>query len=135
MRFLLHTLPLLAGALLAGSAYAHPPARDGACPVERPEAQRATVHTHGVERGESLGTIAARYGTSVRVLAAANGLDSDTALKTGQRLVVPLHLRPGGGDDWLRYARSVKQPGSLHLYTYTSRFQGRVLAQGRVLPD
>ena len=136
MRFLLQTLPLLAGALLVGPAYAARPfARDGACPVERPEAQRATVHTHSVARGESLRSIAARYGTSVRVLAAANGLDSDAAIKTGQLLVVPLHLRPGGGDDWLRYARSSKQPGSLHLYTYTSRFQGRVLADGRVLPD
>jgi LysM repeat protein len=135
MRFLLHTLPLLAGALLAGSAYALPPARDGACPVERPEAQRATVHTHRVARGESLGSVAARYGASVRVLAAANGLDSETTIKKGQLLVVPLHRRPGGGDDWLRYARSSKQPGSLHLYTYTSRFQGRVLAHGRVLPD
>jgi len=148
MRFLLHTLPLLAGALLVGSAYARPPARashrgvevtkprtDGACPIERPEAQRATVHTHRVARGESLGSIAARYGTSGRVLAAANGLDSETAIKKGQLLVVPLHRRPGGGDDWLRYARSSKQPGSLHLYTYTSRFQGRVLAHGRVLPD
>jgi len=136
MRFLLQTLPLLAGALLVGPAYAaRPSARDGACPVERPEAQRATVHTHSVARGESLGSIAARYGTSVRVLAAANGLDSDAAIKTGRLLVVPLHLRPGGGDDWLRYARSSKQPGSLHLYTYTSRFQGRVLADGRVLPD
>lgn len=147
MRFLLHTLPLLASALLVSSAYALPPMRashqdversprnDGACPVERPEAQRATVHTHTVARGESLGSIAARYGTSVRVLAAANGLDSETAIKTGQRLVVPVHLRPGGGDDWLRYARSPQQPGSLHLYTYTSRFEGRVLADGRVLPD
>jgi LysM repeat protein len=135
MRFLLHTLPLLAGALLVSSAYALPPARDGACPVERPEAQRATVHTHRVARGESLGSVAARYGTSVRVLAAANGLDSETTIKKGQPLVVPLHRRPGGGDDWLRYARSSKQPGSLHLYTYTSRFQGRVLAHGRVLPD
>ncbi len=135
MRLLLHLLPLLAGALLAGSAYAAPKARaDGACPVERPEAQRATVHSHRVVRGESLSGIAARYGTSVKVLRAANGLDSET-IKAGQRLVVPLRLRPGGGDDWLRYARSPKQRGSLHLYTYTSRFQGRVLADGRVLPD
>jgi hypothetical protein len=69
------------------------------------------------------------------VLRAANGLDSETALKAGQQLVVPLHLRPGGGDDWLQYARSSKQPGSLNLYTYTSRFEGRVVADGRVLPD
>lgn len=135
MRFLLHTLPLLAGALLVGSAHAHPSARDGACPVERPETQRATVHTHRVERGETLGSIAARYESSVRLLRAANGLDSETAIKAGQRLVVPLRFRPGGGDDWLRYARPSKHPGSLHLYTYTSRFQGRVLADGRVLPD
>lgn len=141
MRFLLHLPPLLAGALLVSSAHALPPAQhhqprsDRACPVERPAAQRATVRTHRVARGESLGSVAARYGTSVRVVAAANGLDSETAIKTGQRLVVPLHLRPGGGDDWLRYARSSKQPGALHLYTYTSRFQGRVLADGRVLPD
>jgi LysM repeat protein len=165
---LLYTLPLLASALLVGSAQARPPARtthrgveaaprkahasrrhganvgrsvergkarsDGACPIEHPEAQRATVHSHRILRGESLGGIAARYGSSARVVAAANGLDPKAPIKAGQVLVIPLHLRPGGGDDWLRYARSPKHPGSLQLYTYTSRFEGRVMANGRVLP-
>ena len=169
MRFLLNIVPLLASALLVGSAYALPPARashraveapprskhesrksraaevvrstkrhksrkNGACPIEHPEAQRATVHTHRIKRGEFLGGIADRYGTSVRVLAAANGLDPKATIKAGQLLVVPVHLRPGGGDDWLRYARSSKRPGTLDLYTYTSRFKGRVMAHGKVLP-
>jgi LysM repeat protein len=80
-----------------------------------------------------LSGIAYRYGTTVRALAAANGLSTDDSLQAGQELVIPRPARLGGGDDWLKYVRPAKEPGHLNLYTYTSRFSGPVLAQGHVL--
>jgi N-acetylmuramoyl-L-alanine amidase len=50
-------------------------------------AARAGVHV--VRRGETLGGIAARYGTTVEVLAEANGLTDPGFIVAGQRLAVP----------------------------------------------
>jgi len=44
--------------------------------------------THRVRSGETLGTIAARYGTSVSALKAANGIRG-TMIRAGQRLRIP----------------------------------------------
>jgi LysM repeat protein len=109
--------------------------KDSACPIQQPELKRLTLRSHRVARGDSLSGIAYRYGTSVRALAAANGLDPDDRVQTNRLLIIPQHARPGGGDDWLKYARPPKQPGKLELYTYTSRFSGPVVADGRVLPS
>jgi len=45
--------------------------------------------THIVRAGESLWTIARRYGTTVRAIAAANDIDPDKALRVGTRLDIP----------------------------------------------
>jgi len=111
------------------------PVKDSACPIEQPELKRLRLRTHRVVKGDSLSTIAYRYGTSVRALSAANGLAPNERVQTDQRLIIPQHARPGGGDDWLRYARPPKQPGHLDLYTYTSRFKGPVVAEGHVVPS
>jgi murein DD-endopeptidase MepM/ murein hydrolase activator NlpD len=76
---------LLAGAALCGllvvSAAAAPPAK----PVA-PTAPRV----HEVTRGDSLYSVARRYGVTVAALVAANRLPSDrVTLKLGQHLVIP----------------------------------------------
>ncbi len=43
---------------------------------------------HVVQRGETLYSIARRYGTTVEALRALNGIDSDNAIYVGQRLVI-----------------------------------------------
>ncbi|MGH2819365.1 MAG: LysM peptidoglycan-binding domain-containing protein, partial [Actinomycetota bacterium] len=47
---------------------------------------------HVVSRGETLSGIAARYGTSVSVLASANGLGNPDALVVGQALRIPARV-------------------------------------------
>ena len=79
-----HARPL-AGAALCGllvvSAAAAPPAKPVAPPAPR---------VHEVSRGDSLYSVARRYGVTVAALVAANRLPSDrVTLKLGQRLVIP----------------------------------------------
>ena len=45
--------------------------------------------THRVRSGETLSTIARRYGTSVSAIVRANGLASAHRLRVGQRLRIP----------------------------------------------
>ena len=90
------------------------------------------MRSHRIVRGDSLSGIAALYGTSLRALAAANGLGPADVIRTGQQLVIPQQERPGGGNDWLKYARQPEHPGRLDLSTYTSRFRGAVVEKGRV---
>jgi uncharacterized protein YcbK (DUF882 family) len=90
------------------------------------------MRSHRIVRGDSLSGIAALYGTTVPALAAANGLRANAVIRTGQELVIPQQDRPGGGNDWLKYARSPEEPGTLTLTTYKSHFHGRVLEKGRL---
>ena len=53
-----------------------------------PRAQSAPA-THSVQRGDTLGKIAERYGTTVRALQAANNLGRRTVINVGQRLRIP----------------------------------------------
>ena len=52
----------------------------------------ARAATHVVSQGETLSGIAARYGTSVSVLAAANRLSNPNFIVAGQRLRVPARV-------------------------------------------
>ncbi len=56
----------------------------GVCPAEA-----ASPPVHVVQRGETLYSIARRYGTTVEALMRANGLTDPTRIYAGQRLVVP----------------------------------------------
>ncbi|MCE2543552.1 MAG: LysM peptidoglycan-binding domain-containing protein [Acidobacteria bacterium] len=49
----------------------------------------AAVVTHRVQRGDTLGKIAERYGTSVRAIQAANNMGRRTVINVGQRLRIP----------------------------------------------
>ena len=53
------------------------------------EAEAAEPATHFVRDGESLWTIARKYGTSVQALAAANGLRPESVLRVGRELTIP----------------------------------------------
>ena len=90
------------------------------------------MRSHRIVRGDSLSGIAALYGTTVPALAAANGLRHDAVIRTGQELVIPQQDRPGGGNDWLKYAHSPEEPGTLTLTTYKAHFHGKVLDKGRL---
>jgi lipoprotein-anchoring transpeptidase ErfK/SrfK len=52
---------------------------------------------HVVQRGETLGRIAARYGTSVAAFVSANGLRNPNFIYVGQRLRIPTGGGGGGG--------------------------------------
>ena len=57
----------------------------GAPPVERPGSER----THVVRRGDTLQSLAKRYGVSIQALREANGMDERAPLKTGIALKIP----------------------------------------------
>ncbi len=59
-----------------------------------PASDRVTWLEHVVTRGQTLSHIAARHGTSVRAIRAANGNVNPRRLRVGQRLVIP---RSGSG--------------------------------------
>lgn len=64
--------------------------------AEIPPEDRVTWLVHSVTRGQTLSSIASRYGTSVQAIRAANDGVSPRRLQVGQRLVVP-RSDPGGG--------------------------------------
>ncbi|GAB4565282.1 MAG: hypothetical protein Kow0047_15720 [Anaerolineae bacterium] len=57
----------------------------GAAPTPTPSAQR----THIVQRGETLQSIAIRYGVTVRALAEANNIQNVNQIYVGQKLIIP----------------------------------------------
>ena len=63
--------------------------REAKLAVVQQEAERATLPTHRVRRGETLSHIAKRYNISVAALQSANGDISPRRLRAGQELRVP----------------------------------------------
>lgn len=57
--------------------------------AEVPPSERVTWLEHRVQRGETLGHIAGRYGTSVTAIRAANNYVNPRRLQIGQRLIIP----------------------------------------------
>ena len=58
-------------------------------PPPAPAPAPAAPTTYFVQPGDTLSTIAARFGTTVEVLVAANGITQPDIVVTGQRLVIP----------------------------------------------
>jgi len=58
-------------------------------PRQLAQAPAAGPRTHLVRRGESLSSIASKYRVGLSALRSANGLDEDSVLKAGVRLVIP----------------------------------------------
>ncbi len=54
-----------------------------------PKRQRSRVVTHRIRYGETLSSIASRYGSSVKAIMSANGLRT-TRIRAGRRLMIPV---------------------------------------------
>lgn len=57
--------------------------------IESVRSAVATGGTHTVERGETLASIAAKYGVTVADIAATNGISNPNLIAVGQELVIP----------------------------------------------
>ena len=91
-------------------------------------AEGATVHE--VESGQSLWTIAKRYGVTVDALRAKNGLREDSAIQPGQKLRIP-----DGKDDSDRSSkRDAKDDGGLAKPHASTQVQKTVAERGGVNP-
>lgn len=55
-----------------------------------PESKRVLFREHVVRKGDTLGAIAKKYGTSSALLAQANNLGKSKAVKIGQSLIIPM---------------------------------------------
>ena len=97
----------------------------GRCLEQLPAEKRASFRTHVVARGQTLSSIAKRYGTRAEDIAQANGLSPRRPLARGTELIIPIPARPvpaapapvaqaraslaaapsggGGGGDRIRY--------------------------------
>ena len=60
-----------------------------------PEAPQVNWVKHNIRRGESLGGIAKRYGTTINALREANNLRG-TKIVAGRSLIIPLHATSHG---------------------------------------
>ena len=62
-------------------------------PQAKANKQRNAFAFHKVRRGQTLGSIARRYGTSIRLLKQVNSLRSANLIRIGQRLRVPVNSK------------------------------------------
>jgi LysM repeat protein len=77
------------GLIRIGAVLAVPVRRSAAVPARTPASRRAgTVVRHRVRPGDTLSTLARRYGTTTAALAAANRLPSPHVIRIGETLVV-----------------------------------------------
>jgi LysM repeat protein len=71
----------------------------------------AQNQVHVVRRGETLSSVAARYGTTTQAIVQANGLPNPNYIYAGQRLIIP-----GAGNSGAA-SSGASQPGSGQAYT------------------
>ena len=71
------------------SAETAAPAKTPAKAAAAPKKAAPATTVYSVRKGDNLGKIAARYGTTVAAIQAANGMGSKTALQIGQKLKIP----------------------------------------------
>ena len=98
------------------------------------EQPRDTVHV--VRKGESLHSISRKYGTSVKVLAAANNLRRPELIHAGQRLVIPLNgeevfYRVRRGDTLSQLARAFRT--SAARIRQANGLRGNLIVVGQTL--
>jgi LysM repeat protein len=80
-----------AGATLSPSPTASPTASPSPSPAATPSATPVPsgIQRYTVVSGDTLSVIAARFGTTVAALAAANGITDPRLIRPGQVLVIP----------------------------------------------
>ncbi len=89
------------------------PGRGSASTTTAPAASApASSGVYVVRRGDSLGTIAARYGTSIAALAQANRISNPSIIYVGQRLVIPGRGAVASGSSGSTTAPAVKPASS-----------------------
>jgi LysM repeat protein len=64
---------------------------------------KGALHTHVVQNGQRLGSIAKRYNVTVEALAYANGIRERDPIKPGQRLVIPERSDKDGSEARAQY--------------------------------
>jgi|YNPBryunderm2012_1023409.scaffolds.fasta_scaffold12736_2 membrane-bound lytic murein transglycosylase D len=90
-----------------------------------PPAERVRRFLHVVSRGDTLGVLAQRYGSSVATIMAANGIRDPRRLRIGQQLIIPRDPTRGGP---LTYATTATRPARYvvkrgdTLFTIARRF-------------
>lgn len=67
------------------------------CLAAVPAAKRVQFRNHVVTRGQTLSSIAKRYGMRTQDLADANGISTRNTLATGAQLIIPIEPRPAAG--------------------------------------
>lgn len=80
-------------------------------PGNRFDSQKSYYARHKVRRGESLGLIAKRYGSSVKAIMRANGLRSAHRIRVGQVLKVPSASSPGSSKPSVYAGNSIPASG------------------------
>ncbi len=88
------------------------PTRPGAEPVSEPAPASAKA-THTVAKGDSLWSIAKKYGIGVDELSAANQLSKSATLRLGQQLTVPAKAAPAAPDTDAANTYAVKSGDTL----------------------
>jgi LysM repeat protein len=91
-----------------------------------PTAAQARGQVHVVQRGETLYSIAVRYGTSVSAFVRANGLRNPNFIYVGQRLIIP----GGGGGGSSRGGGSAPSGGTVHVVQRGQTLAGIALRYG-----
>lgn len=66
-------------------------------PPQPPPPAGPTFETYTVQPGDTLGKIAAEFGTTVEAIVEANSLDNPNLISVGQRLLIPVPGGAGGG--------------------------------------
>jgi len=87
-------------------------------------AQKSTAYRHRVKRGDTLGKIAGKYGTSVSKIKRANGLRSST-IRVGQSLKIPGRSAP-------TYASSKNATSTVKYKVKSGDTLGAIAARHRV---
>ncbi len=108
-------------------------------PLSASAAARAVRHT--IKRGETLSSIAAKYGTNVASICRWNGIKRTAMLTPGKKIGVP--LPPGSappkdagagkraaGQSWRSFSKPAPRPGYVKLVSYTDKWEGYVVGKG-----